>query len=115
VPVALVLGAVLKAKKFEPSRNARTGDGPNAPPEGKGGQSAALRNCLSDVDGDSRHSSVDFRYQHHVLLMYILLTDLQGSAFTPEGLEAQGLVKAHRWGLGCGDQRLAAPRCDRDR
>ena len=34
VPVAIVIGAVLKAKKSEPPKKARTGDGPVAPAEG---------------------------------------------------------------------------------
>jgi DNA-directed RNA polymerase subunit RPC12/RpoP len=37
VPVALVIGAVLKAKKSEPPKNAGTGDGPVAPAKGSPG------------------------------------------------------------------------------
>ena len=37
VPVAFVIGAVLKAKKSEPPKNARTGDGPVAPAKGSPG------------------------------------------------------------------------------
>jgi DNA-directed RNA polymerase subunit RPC12/RpoP len=38
VPVALVIGAIVKGHKSTPAKNARTGDGPVAPSEGGTGE-----------------------------------------------------------------------------